>query len=410
MQFNNTGITFKRENFKISKLIHKVAIIIITLYAVNSGFLAFANEKYSHLYYIITLFVQYSSFFMFLYLLFENRSLKKRNFYLTIIPIIYMLLLLFHTRGGYSGLWLGTFTVLVLFCFLKSDVHAELFFKFYQIIQILNFISVIIYIFYILNINIGFTKVPFYNSETLYYTKYHVFAIYGIRLCGVFNEPGALGTICAFLFVAVDSKVRKSERILLAVTGMMTFSLAFYTIFIGYLGIKYVKRINDPKYFIALIILLLCIVIILNADFQNEELNYYLKRIVSGRSNRTSEKFDLLYKKLWNSWQIFIGLGAGSSKGLDTSSYRNYIYDFGLIGFFMMMFSWILNVWVNVRGHKQCILLAVAFFASVYQRPMALITILGYVVMIGGGEWIKIQEDTCCEISKKKDKKVDEYY
>ena len=136
-----------------------------------------------------------------------------------------------HTYNGYKGEWLTAFAVISLFCLLSDLNKVTIFEYFYRIILITNMIALIIYLMNVIEPNM-FEKVPYYTENAayynFYYTKCGIFAIYGNRLCSIFNEPGGLGTVCAFLFIITFRKSTKLEKANLLITGFLTYSLAFF--------------------------------------------------------------------------------------------------------------------------------------------------------------------------------------
>lgn len=403
MRFKVSGRKMHLTKVSYKKILCHVSVLIFSLYAVNAAFLAFANKRYMPAFWMIMMVIQYLTFpaGMFLVISKQRLLIPKRSFYFITIPLIYMLLLIFHTNGGYKGAWAGTFSVLTLFCLCSVEIQADIFFRFYQIVQLCNLISIIIYVFYILKIDIGFVNVPFYSLETVYYTKLGIFAMQGYRLCGIFNEPGALGTICALLLAAAWKYSKWHEKALLAVTGICSLSLAFFLLSSIFIIMNSLSNLKNPRSYLMLIGFCLCVLFVLNYDFKNEELKYYISKrmnFINGSfiNNRTSSEFDVRYSELFTTLKFLTGEGAGTSKGLDTSSYKIYIYEFGIIGFFAMFLTWAVSAVKNACGNKECILLMILFFISAYQRPMVFITILGFVILLGGEAWInrKYEEES----------------
>lgn len=272
---------------------------------------------------------------------------------------------------------------------------------FYWIVLVTSAISMVFLAFYMFGINIGYRTINYYsNSPTQHYVKWLIFAIYRssteIRLCGIFNEPGALGTVCALLFSIRYEHSKRGEKVLMILTILCTVSLAGFLLIFLFFAVKSVMRSKKNIFYLLLLMCFVGVILLLPyIDFENKALNNFANRlrIVNGvlaGDNRMSSAFSSFYDAFIKSGDKWFGLGTDYIE-LGGSSYKSYVIEYGIIGFGFLMFLWLRNGLRWAERNKDCILFIVLFFASLYQRPELLKSIYGYVLMFGGIAWMQLQ-------------------
>lgn len=285
---------------------------------------------------------------------------------------------------------------------MKDSDKCKIFDIFYWIIQINNVISLFMYVCYMLGIDIGFSTVLYYSDNAAtngyFYQKWGIFAICsnGLtdRLCGIFNEPGGLGTICALLLIVRFKNSKMWERVLLIVTTLCTLSMAGYLLMFLFAAF-YAVRKNWKNVFWAVIIFA-AFLAIPKIDWGNDALNAFADRFeitetgLSG-DNRTTREFDEKFDEFINSTDAWFGMGAGYSLASRSSTYKFYIVEFGIVGFVLLIASWVYFAIKIAKKNPDCLIFMMLFMMSLYQRPNNLRSIYGYVILFGGMEWIKSQ-------------------
>lgn len=372
-----------------------ISCLFFALYAVYGNILAFNNEKYSLTYMYLCTVIIYMCIPMGLYIIFfrQKRHIQIDNLVLLILPITYLIIQIVHTYKGYKGEWLTAFAVICLFCLMTDRTKSIIFEYFYRFILITNVIAIVVYVINFIFPNL-FEKVPYYSDQAmtlgLNYTKIGVFAIYGNRLCSIFNEPGGLGTICALLFVITFRKSSKYEKINLLVCGSLTFSLAFFIIVYAFFMIYLLQK--NIKFFIPMILLAALFFVIPYIDFHNEAINLFVARmkIVNGSlagNNRTTREFDYLYNEMKNSKEIIWGRGVGYILAEHVSTFKTLIVQMGLIGTGAILAEWIVCALVKANRSRYNYIFLALFILSTYQRPNIPFTITGYLLIFGGFAW-----------------------
>lgn len=374
---------------------------ILSMFAYLVTPMAYTYEAYAPCFsYSMTKWLPFTCFaFMGLYTLGSLKDFKKikKNIVLLIVPFTYFAILIFHTYGGYKGEYILALCVISAFMLMEDRMKAKTFTVFYWILQIANIISLIFYIAYIFDLKFPMEEVLYYrsiyeNTGESYYCKLGIFAIIYNRLCGFFNEPGALGTICGFMYIIVYGKRSKLEEAILLITGMCTLSLAFVMIiFIFFL----IKPMKDYKLKIISIIAVFIIFIALPyIDFHNDYLNYLAQRCkINGfklvGDSRSSSVFQDMFNELMKSSKRYWGYGVGYISSLDNiggnAGIKTFIYDFGIIGTAIMLLVWT-AVGIYKSKDKYNYIYIIIFLISLYQR-VYLRNIYAYIIFFGAIVW-----------------------
>lgn len=372
-----------------------IPCLFFALYAVYGNILAFSNEKYSLSYMYLCTVIIYMCIPLGLYIIFfkQKGHIQINNLVLLMLPMTYLIIQIMHTYKGYKGEWLTAFVVICLFCLLSDRNKSIIFEYFYRIILITNVISIMLYVINLILPNL-FETVPYYSEQAialnLNYTKIGIFAIYGNRLCSIFNEPGGLGTVCAFLFIITFKKSTKLEKIILLVCGALTFSLAFFILIYVFFLVYLLQK--NIKCFIPMLILAVLFFLIPYIDFHNDAINLFVARmkIVNGGlagNNRTTREFDYLYNEFKKTKEIFWGKGIGYSLAAHVSTFKSYIVQMGVIGAGIFLAEWIVCAVKKANKIRFNYIILAMFIMSVYQRPNIPLTLTGYLIVFGGFAW-----------------------
>ena len=160
---------------------------------------------------------------------------------------IFITYLLFNIKQISISVFLWSFAV-AFFSSLSNKEVVKSFYVFRKIIVYLLFPGAFLWFFHILVGNNSYFH--FYNIEpfnpvkieykiSFYSYIFSVIPNYDVpsgfyRFCGLFEEPGVVGTICSLLLVADRIDLKSNENKLLFFYGLISFSLAFYILIIIY--------------------------------------------------------------------------------------------------------------------------------------------------------------------------------
>ncbi|WP_223545597.1 hypothetical protein [Pseudomonas sp. A-B-19] len=169
------------------------------------------------------------------------RKSEMIGFAMMAIFIVYISLLP-KTDGGFTRWYFVLPTMLALFVF-EDSRRAELIKAFSIIFGLSLLPGILVSIGSILGLQISFDHKPLLNPVMAtaggYYLNVPGVLLLGnnvmslpwggaiFRLCAVYDEPGMVGTVSAFLLAAHRFRIRSTATILLFVGGLLSFSLAF---------------------------------------------------------------------------------------------------------------------------------------------------------------------------------------
>ena len=218
------------------------------------------------------------------------------------------------------------------------------------------------------------------------------------RFCGFYNEPGALGTFCAFFLCADSLDFKKKENIILLIGGAMTLSVAFFVI----IGLYAVMRLaTDWKYWI-LILLFVCFYffVLPNIHTGISVIDTVIERVsfdgdsIAG-DHRTNYIMDRLYEETLHSNYIFFGrkLGyatsvSGSSVNLVGASIKTYIIDLGIMGTVLIFAPLFIAESRRTKDNRDGFLFIVISYISLYQRPHLLHNVAYFGIFLCGLSYI----------------------
>ena len=205
---------------------------------------------------------------------------------------------------------------------------------------------------------------------------------YLLRGCGIFNEPGVLGTVNALLLCADDFRLKNRwYNWSMVLGGIVTLSAAFYILCCLYLFIAWI--IN--KYSINKLLKYIGVGIggsVLHFFFSNYSTVYYRlitakisRLITTGQSNRNNIELNLAIQQMMS--QINTAL-FGNGYGYTGTHYgvltlARVLCDIGIVGF-VFYFTMFIFVYYLSKGRKvgtidNSNIFFVIFLVSLYQRP-----------------------------------------
>lgn len=216
------------------------------------------------------------------------------------------------------------------------------------------------------------------------------------RICGIYREPGFVGTVGALFLAGDNFNLKKRENQIIAIACVCTFSLAFYVLVAIGLILKGIGQINNRKRatraMVAVLGFVLFYIIFMSVPFPIDSpfatLQERLIITESGLSgdNRFGDSIAamLAYDQFIRGDFVTILLGYGVDNRVvqgtqiniwqKVCSYKEYIFQFGLIGFGMLI-SWLVTVvrkkykMVSKTEKWEIVVLLLVFLISIYQRP-----------------------------------------
>jgi len=205
------------------------------------------------------------------------------------------------------------------------------------------------------------------------------------RFFSVFDEPGLLGTVCALFISYKRLELKTFSDIIIILSGLVTFSLAFYVVLI--LNILFNA---GTKVRILFVVMGLYVFISQGQVFEkylSKKLHIPEGRITS--LGRTHPYFDRNYESFLEIGGNELIFGRGPmAEILDDpnnaggSSYKYLIYRHGVLGVFLVVLFFAFLT-LKVAFSRQGLFYLLVFLALAYQRTN--VFMLFYIVIFIGG-------------------------
>lgn len=306
---------------------------------------------------------------------------------------------------------MSKFIVMAIFVVLYEDVQAKIFEGFFVIFTISLLPAIFILMIHYLGVSFPYTvfrsSVDSVTSITsnyrvypgaVYYSTSYMSIINDWRLCGMFNEPGIVGTFSA-LFTVIYLKTRKKfkSRAVVLFAGILSFSLAFFLLTIIGSALKIVKK-HKMRLLAIIVFIYLGYSIFMTINFNNPSLANIQQRVTISNGmlvgdNREHESFAGEFERFLESdfKTVCFGMGDGAKAAnlamASSSTYKSLIYDYGFLGFFFIV-TWIIITTYFISRNKvfkdwDYFSLLFIFMLSMYQRPLILDA--SYIVLLFGG-------------------------
>lgn len=298
-------------------------------------------------------------------------------FFMSLIPII-------SGHGLLTTNILFDAIVAAVFFTLRDDIKVrvlDLFIRLLAVLLLLSAIEWLVYRFTGFSVQLGqVTRYKITYIQTLFNfipissEQYWVDISMMGRFQSIANEPGAVGTLCAFMiFATSNSKRYRFEYIVYWVAGILSFSMAFYVM----AAMSFVIQIRKTN----LKYLLLGSVVVLSLySYFSDMFNFLIvDRFTSDThgDNRINEVLQMRLLQSWSDGSLWFGNGikefdviqeSGGVAGALVS-----IYQYGIIGVTAMVLAYS-SIYLQTvrkiitRSKLQYYIFFIVFWASFYQR------------------------------------------
>lgn len=327
-----------------------------------------------------------------------KKTILRKDLFQTIPMIIFVIISSFHTYDGSISFSGFLFSLLwIIFALAPDNIKKRTFIYFKNALIIICIAGIICYLSYDLNLFLPYKVVNYYNNNATVenYIDYKFIFLYRasssislVRLCGICNEPGYFGTICALILCASSLNLKKKSNIIILIAGFLTFSLAFIITLVIYLLLKYLKDFRT----VILTVLLTCFYLFLlpNIYTGNPTIDRFIQRMTItdeglAGDNRTTDELEYVFDDVVKNKPLF-GYGEGYLKTQNlkggVSSYKTYIIQYGFVGCILLWGSLLLAALYKNKNYLSIIYI-IAFFVNIYQRPN--IMTLQYQILLFGG-------------------------
>lgn len=212
----------------------------------------------------------------------------------------------------------------------------------------------------------------FKGGDGIYYDNYFWFISTGtdiLRFYSLFDEPGVLGTLGAFILWANKYNFKNKDCIILLIGCIFTFSMAFYVMtIIGWLAYSKFKpsKVIISATAIFLIGFVLYNLLKDNLAFQQSIIERFTNYDEHDVESRTGFAINMLWDKTVHSSKIIFGLGSGAVKGMEGSSYKLFFLEYGIFGFLLIIYAYYKLI---PKKNYYSIMTLCLFVISFLQRP-----------------------------------------
>nr|HAT8714110.1 hypothetical protein [Legionella jordanis] len=241
------------------------------------------------------------------------------------------------------------------------------------------------------------------------------------RLCGIWGEPGTVGTVCALLLAAEGFQLKHFRSKLIWLAGFLAFSLAFFALFlIGACLFSLLERRFNLIAYVLLSILGVCLSLGTLSPMYDGAKKDFIQRVdeekktkvtskllidSSGRKislgtslrqneiidNRSSMQMNELFREYLFSdiKTLLLGIASDASDvygGDNKATWKIIFTNYGVIGFLLLMAIFLYYACLFVKSKNNVTYIALfffLFFLSFYQRPI--IWLPFYFVIFSGG-------------------------
>ena len=259
--------------------------------------------------------------------------------------------------------------------FLRDDLKLVCFERFINLLTTLLFFSIIEYFVFIFTHSgvVLFTNIVIGDEDVAlpqYYNQY-LFNIINQtnefpRFQSVCTEPGDVGTLCGLLLFAFQQK-NKSKRqliqyLIVIVSGVLSFSLAFYTM----LAIVLISGRRKSGIMVFYLLIALAVYVYLWEFF---EYRIIFRLGEENIDNRVTDVFNRMFYQALSDGSLFFPHERGDSFG---AGIKVWLWRYGIISFLPLFYCYYHYFKIKVKQNDSvrwlCWLFFISFWISFYQR------------------------------------------
>ena len=317
---------------------------------------------------------------------------KKLDFTIAlVIPIVYLAVCFFDVYEENSFDVISWLRLLLVFL-LSPSIRVKALGYYRIVLIVMSILGILGFILYYLHYTELYRIVDYYGVVDGEYVDFGFTYLYRlgseVRICGLFNEPGYLGTICALILCYEKLDLKKIGNVILLITGFLTFSLAFLLILMIYMAVVGFKK---PWYLAIIAVILLLYFLVLPRIEVGGRIGIILDRLrfADGKlvgDNRSNQFVDeTLLKVLGESPVWGYGGGYSSATFVAVSTFKTYIIDYGVLGFILIYGPIAVCMLLRYKINIYSLAFLLCFIVSIYQRP-SIFNVLYVLVLLGSME------------------------
>lgn len=284
-----------------------------------------------------------------------------------------------------------------LFALQNDKVKGTVFLLFKKLLVFVSLVGIVCYFAYILKLSIPYSIEPYYDGRPYqnYVNYFNISFLYingtSIRVCGIFNEPGWLGTTIGLMLSYEKFDFKKISNWVLIIAGLLTYSLAFVIIMAVGFVLRNIENIS--RWILIAAFFCFGLFVLPSIHTNNEQINHLISRLeitskgLSG-NNRSSSTVDNLLKETLTSYKCMFGYGDGYAEYINSENetkqiltMKTELINFGILGTFILYIVPFFLSLCLVHRNKKSLLFLICFWISLYQRPWLYI-VSNYMILL----------------------------
>lgn len=320
-------------------------------------------------------------------LLFFNSFLVRKKYFL------FFILTLTYLSFAEGRNIIGTSLVLsnVFMLALKDKVAREAYRCFYNIYVFFLILSISNFLLFLIGVSMPSHVIePINEAKNYNYTVYPFLLVPNrldevFRFCGLYEEPGNIGTTAILLLGIEKFNLAKWKNIAILIGGLLSLSLFFYLVFFIYLIIyTFLHRVKIRYRILALLFVgsIFYIGSIENSVVSTvimSRLEYDEDDLIVG-NNRSSKDLNIYYESIrWKEPIFYLGSSFANANKKNLSAdfggsagYKTAIIKYGIIGLFLYLLFFFFYAKKVILKKFDFNIFMLSFLLVLYQRPFLL--------------------------------------
>ena len=200
--------------------------------------------------------------------------------------------------------------------------------------------------------------------------------ISGTRFCGLYDEPGVVGTTAAILLFIEKFNLKNKGNVIILISGILSVSLFFYLYISVFLLYKFfTTKISFFKRLIFVLLAICAVTLIFRNEITNELIVQRLewnddKQSISGNNRASGDLKDYVDSIKWTSAYFWGVRDSNILKAYsDSSSLQNAILKYGFVVLCMYFLFYLLYAKLHIGLNYRCVFFMLTIFLVMYNRP-----------------------------------------
>ncbi|MEB9736624.1 MULTISPECIES: transcriptional regulator [Bacillus cereus group] len=380
---------------KIDTLFYKIYIFI----AAFLGFL-WLHPFFTWDNSVIPLFAIIHILLFLLWIIVSGYKINKSSIFSAFFAFVLIAMFSFKDENIIRNLWLYSFSLIPL-VLIRNKERLKIYDNFIKIIAISLIPAVVIAVLLFVGLDLQWSQLSSTSWTKPYYRNYFNVSIYHFfngsdqryflpwggsidRICGMFDEPGVIGTITGLILVSKGFSLRRGYEKILCVAGICSFSFAFYVIVFVYILVK--------KYKYALVSIGVLLILINTVPKDTYVYEKVLYRFELGNNqlegnNRANAGFEQIYKGFLQDGNLLLGMKEkeyfykANAYGSEALSWKTFVVVNGFLLF--VLHTIYFTGYAFTMRNRYVWIFCIIYFLSIYQRPYDF-SLSYWLVFLGG--------------------------